>query len=372
MTTSEHELRRAYPDLPIEDDPVMLRVVRDLDAAYRRPRFPQQTPPAMLHAHGSSEPAAVPMAAVHPRGLRTLLPRKSRRARARPARWMFRPMVVVTVLLTVTAVLAAGSQINLGKPTNAVSPLDYFPLDNFRPTHATLRQYGLPEFLFLSVKHDPVAGVQSWPIVKALEQFGTLSGVTPIERACHNVPGFGRLPGGVSCSFPALNLSRAVYRSRYLRFVYGIAGGYTNKPVRYPGPLPRFRWSRGLPAQEKALFQRYACTPRREPCTGPTARVAEYLEIPGSYFQTSTQFMVPNEITLPVATMTDSLDATPTFAQVQRALVSNTEPAPNTVLVLYINAESNILTALLCHADGKRPATVCAQPAIQAILKHVK
>jgi hypothetical protein len=37
-----------------------------------------------------------------------------------------------------------------------------------------------------------------------------------------------------------------------------------------------------------------------------------------------------------------------------------------------VNAEASIITALICHADGERPSSVCKRPTIEAILKDVK
>jgi len=41
-------------------------------------------------------------------------------------------------------------------------------------------------------------------------------------------------------------------------------------------------------------------------------------------------------------------------------------------LVSGINAETNILVALICHADGGKPSSVCAAHTVQGLLKHVK
>jgi hypothetical protein len=41
-------------------------------------------------------------------------------------------------------------------------------------------------------------------------------------------------------------------------------------------------------------------------------------------------------------------------------------------LVPDVNAEANIITALICHADARHPASLCARPAIRAILQNVR
>jgi hypothetical protein len=47
------------------------------------------------------------------------------------------------------------------------------------------------------------------------------------------------------------------------------------------------------------------------------------------------------------------------------------DPA-GTNVVEDVNAEANIITALICHADGERSSNVCKRPTVEAILKHVK
>jgi len=61
------------------------------------------------------------------------------------------------------------------------------------------------------------------------------------------------------------------------------------------------------------------------------------------------------------------------FAQVVRVLRAG--KSTNRLLqglVDLVNTEANSVVALICHADGKRPASVCNLPVIRKILKHVK
>jgi hypothetical protein len=37
-----------------------------------------------------------------------------------------------------------------------------------------------------------------------------------------------------------------------------------------------------------------------------------------------------------------------------------------------VNAEANIITAFVCHADGHKPVSVCSRPVVKRILKYVK
>jgi hypothetical protein len=40
-------------------------------------------------------------------------------------------------------------------------------------------------------------------------------------------------------------------------------------------------------------------------------------------------------------------------------------------LIPNINAEANVMTALICHADGSKPKSVCGRPVIKSLLRHV-
>ncbi|HEX6510516.1 MAG TPA: hypothetical protein VF221_23040 [Chloroflexota bacterium] len=60
------------------------------------------------------------------------------------------------------------------------------------------------------------------------------------------------------------------------------------------------------------------------------------------------------------------------FSRVHEVLVQGQNPRNAPTLVEHVNAEANIIMALICHADGNKPANACNRPVIKAILKHVK
>jgi hypothetical protein len=60
------------------------------------------------------------------------------------------------------------------------------------------------------------------------------------------------------------------------------------------------------------------------------------------------------------------------FEAVRSALAANRDPVTGTAGAISLNAETNIITALICHADGGRPGSVCRRGAIKQILKHVR
>lgn len=282
----------------------------------------------------------------------------------------FVQLLVLVAGLVLPATMRAGTSPNasgacvtcLGPFLGVTSPDTYLPLDNFRKVHVSLRQFGLPEFLYLSIPKDDQSTVQAWPVVKALNQFGSLRGVNAVERSCRqvNVPGY---PTSLACNLPTLDLSHAVYRSRYLRFVYGAAGTFLRT---------EFRSNRALPKREATLFQRYACSPSRVACSDPRARVADFLEIIEGYEQTASQFLNRYVFQLPVSNAADAMAVTPKFDTVRGALASGTEPASGSFIVTYVNGEANIMTALICHADGAQPKKVCSRSVIKQILHHVK
>jgi len=60
------------------------------------------------------------------------------------------------------------------------------------------------------------------------------------------------------------------------------------------------------------------------------------------------------------------------FVTVQQSLQKNrAQDHASPSLISDYNAEANVLTAFICHADGLRPAQVCHRPVIKQILKHI-
>ena len=124
------------------------------------------------------------------------------------------------VVVTLAAVLvggaySAGNILNLGKPVNIQSTNQHFPLSGFHYIKTDLRSHGKAELLFIgALAHEGRVSAERWPLVKALEQFGTFSKVRPLGGSdCLPVEG-----GGQYCPVPSYDLSRAKYASKYLVF----------------------------------------------------------------------------------------------------------------------------------------------------------
>ena len=67
------------------------------------------------------------------------------------------------------------------------------------------------------------------------------------------------------------------------------------------------------------------------------------------------------------------LGPTRPFADIQQSLATGhpVDGLPAS-LIPDVNTAANIITALICHADGKKPTSVCGRPVIRAILRSVK
>jgi hypothetical protein len=306
--------------------------------------------------------------------------------------WML--LLGVILLLASGAAVARSNILNLGKPVNIQSTNAYFPLSGFHRIKTNLRLQGKPELFFMGVQ-GPVdkISVERWPLVKALEQFGTLTGVKSVERAC--VTGHGGIMNGqAQCSPPSFDLSRARFTSKYLSFV----SKDLTRDVNY-----KARRFQTLNSTENALYNKYVRfrgTPQC-PKISSSGKVVNYAchsyedyvvaainsedlrTLPliniGGYLQTVSQDLSPTDLDrsialtpLPGAVSSIGINQGLPFDTVRQSLATSRDPAGVSNLVEHVNAEANIITALICHADGKRPASVCDRPVIKTILKSVK
>jgi hypothetical protein len=288
----------------------------------------------------------------------------------------FRPVLVgiVALLLAGGAALATSNILNLGKPTNTLSTATYFPLSGFHRIPITLHTHDKPELLFIGTQVDAPSAVERWPVVKALEQFGTLANVRP-DMSTFGGPG---MPQAAT-----FDLSHARYQSRYLAFAH----------VDLLGHNPARRPFQPLSGEARTLYTRYAREPKPlRDVSGravadpdhilatlanqnqPTSHRLPLVSV-GGYLQTVSQVVVPGDFMSATlvnpATPTGYVRNTPlSFATVQNALIHQRDPA-GTHLVEDVNAEANIVTALICHSDGNRPSAVCGRSTIKLILRHV-
>lgn len=282
-------------------------------------------------------------------------------------------LAAIAMVVTTSMVIAAAGLVNLGKPAAIQSPDPSFPLNGFHRIGKPYLPKHRAQVLFIGTlsASDGGSAVERWATVKALQQFGTLSGVRAADRNCHsrNVAG--------PCSYPTFDWSRARYRSDYVVFDHRDLIGPNNRPYQR------------LSGRDLSLYNRYS-RDRRSPFkndrydafntvlkagSGNTSRVLPLVTV-GGYLQTVSQILLPGDLAVPGTPAPTNPQAyiplVPLdFSAVHDSLVRGKDPAASH-LIEDVNAEANILTALICHADRMRPGNVCHRQVIREILTHVK
>lgn len=396
MTGSDHTIRARYADLLDENDPAAIRLLQYLEAGYTSvtvpPALQRHSPSPTVRQAGQQARAGLAVA-------------------GRPGRWRLHTKVstamaavVVGIILLATAVTTADqhSITDLGPPAPIVSTNSGFPLSGFHRVSASPRAGKKPELLFLAARVDTASNinVERWPVVKALSQFGRLSGVTKVDKHCTTIAR-GDLAGQVICSVPTYDFTHVHYASPYLTFV-------SKDLVRRVGFKDRA--FQPLTPAETALYNRYVRSRTKPICTkfdasGNPIRYktgrdvtytctgyANYVDsslntrtergLPliaiGDYLQTLSQLMNEGDFAQPlnVTPSPSGFSLVPQqilpFDTDQTALVTGKEPYSSSQLVPDVNGEANIITALICHATKNRPASVCHRATIKQILKDVK
>lgn len=359
MPLSDAQLRQAYADL-IEppDDPALLRLTGLLDAEYRSTELPSSL---------STWVPAVP-ATGYQRSSGTGAPRRRRRLLPRVAS-VAGVVIACVIALAVSQSLATVNPANLGPPTDAAPP--YLPLGSFQRVGAPLYQGGKVELLFISSQADAYAAAERWPIVKALGQFGTFSGLRPTvsdrTRSCPGVPTY--------------DFTHAVYRSRYITFIHRDLQGYDPRSrANSYQPLQK------LNAEESSLLRRYGgvgLSPEASSAPAGVSKLAYRLrfmsppmELVGGYVLNGAYAaygeMVPASSAECGGGFQPQSPPEPAFGQIQRALLAGYRNHADRPYVFDVDVETNVITALVCHADKGRPASVCHRRVITEIMRRIK
>jgi len=354
MPLSDNELRTVYPDL-IEppDDPTLLRLTGLLDAEYRSPDLPAAlrtwVPAVPFTRHQRSSADGAPS---RPR----LVPRLASVAGV---------AIACVIALAVSQGLATLNPADLGPPTDAAPP--YRPLDLFQRVSAPLYQGGKVELLFISSQGDAYAAAERWPIVKALGQFGTFSGLRPAFSA----------PDRVCPGVPTYDFTHGAYRSRYITFIHRDLQGWDPRTPAQP-PLQR------LNAEETSLLRRYGGVGLSPAATSFPAGVSKLayrlrymsppMELLGGYVLNGAYPAYGSMVPGPGGCYGKYTEPAPepAFGKIQQAVLAGYRNHSNRPYVFDIDVETNVITALVCHADKGRPASVCGRRVITGIMKHIK
>jgi hypothetical protein len=276
----------------------------------------------------------------------------------------------------------------LGRPTSSKPP--FLPLGSFQRAKINPHVRRKPQLIFLGTQIDDSSAIERWALVKALSQFGSLSKVHPLTtRYCvANTP----TPNGSAPQQPKIDCGHPI-RCVYCKVQRGEAASFDLRTAKYHSPYLSFAaadlidrnfktMAAGhLNASQLALFNQYSRLPGYRVWHDEV-----WHAVPGLYdmsIQDAIQHMPVVavgdyvDVGANVAFGTDLLSSDRshylTFAQVLNALQTgkSANPVPET-LVPNVNAEANIVTALICHADGRKPAKVCNRAVIRSMLKHVK
>ncbi len=355
MPLSDDELRTVYPDL-IEppDDPTLLRLTGLLDAEYRGADLPSSLRRWV---------PTVPLTS-YPRSSGTDAPSRRRRLVPRLAS-VASVAIACVIALAGTQGLATLNPANLGPPTDAAPP--YLPLDSFQRVGAPLYQGGKVELLFISSQGDAYAAAERWPIVKALGQFGSFSGLRPafsaLNRSCPAVPTY--------------DFTHAVYRSRYITFIHRDLQGWDPRTRAEP-PLQR------LNPGETSLLRRYGgvgLSPAASSAPAGASTLAYRLrymsppmELVGGYVLNGAYPAYGEMVPGPGGCYGTYTEPAPesAFGKIQQAVLAGYRNHSNRPYVFDIDVETNVITALICHADQRRPASVCGRRVIVEIMRHIK
>ncbi len=380
MNKADSVTRERYADVLGEnDDPATVRLVQDLEWGYTS----VTVPPALRSK--PPRPASGRLPELHRSGSSwTDMPR---RWRLHTKLYAALAVMVTGAILLATGVSMAGSTqpsiTNLGPPIAVQSTNSAFPLSGFhRLTPALLPPRGKPQLTFIGTQFSPTntplqdshSPVERWPVVKALDQFGTFSNVSPATRTCSR----DSIIGQDVCNDATFNWVHARYHSRYLAFDHVDLLDQNGQAYQRPS-------KRAL-----ALYNRYVRDrhPQHPPNlkTDPYAALSTILSLMGAprfplvaigdYVQTSSQVVISGDFEEVLSGPQTAQGSTTRYSglpfdSIRSALASGTDPK-STHLVEDVNAEANIITALICHADGSKPAKVCHRPTIKQILKSVK
>jgi hypothetical protein len=295
---------------------------------------------------------------------------------------------IVAGLPLVNGMLATQSITYLGPLSNAAPP--YLPLGAFHLTSINPHAGKKPQVIFLGTQIDDSSAIERWAVVKSLGQFGTFSKIRPLTtRYCvaTTPPPNGSAPQQpkIDCGHPfqcvfckvqrggaaSFDLPASKYDSRFVSLAPAELIDRNFKTMA-PGDLN---------ASQLALFNRYSRIPGYRAWHDEVWHAVPQLY--GMSIENVTQHLpvvavggyvdVGANVAFGTDLLTSDRSRYLSFTQVLKVLQTGkaAAPAPDT-LVPDVNAEANVVTALICHVDGRKPSKVCDRTVIRSMLKHVK
>jgi len=268
--------------------------------------------------------------------------------------------LVLAAAIGYTSVSAASGVLDLGSPANDVP--QNLPLDFFHRVGQPAMSGSRAQVLFIGTQADGLSAMERWPMVKALQQFGTLSGVKALTPACPII----NTSGPCLTAYPTYDWSRAHYVSRYVHFVHKDVDNLQGRPFQR------------LSQREAALLRRYGPPPYKPTqvvnfgaCNPSTPRSYPVVLV-GGYLETISNVVICADYSTQVPTAGGNSQQVPlSFEQIRSRIAGNVKSTGESTGP-DVNAEANLISALICHADHLQPKKVCSRPGIKAILKYVK
>lgn len=265
----------------------------------------------------------------------------------------------------------------LGPPTGVPNPYPHVPLGGFHRTGKSEVDRGrlVVRWIGTLARGDAASASERWALLKTLEQFGSFENVTKAKQSCRSTM------GQRVCEVATFDWSKAKYTSPYVVFKHIDMLNHAGRPYQQATGEDRLLYYKyirlrscdhiplnGLKTEYKRiLFQVGAQCP-------PSDRNFPLLQVDG-YTQTVSGLVLPADFTAllpPVQTgaPNDVYSGIP-FDEVRRRMVSG-QDASGSLLVYHVNAEADLLMALICRGDGLRPSRLCSKPWIRHQLRYIR
>jgi hypothetical protein len=278
------------------------------------------------------------------------------------------PRLALLVLVLLAAADVRGADAappitNLGPPTNDTGSVG--SVVGFHRVSTDLRQGGKPELLFIGSQADEYSAAQEWPVVKALGRFGMFTSIGPTTTCSWVLPPYAPAPGHCSGAgdVASFDWDNARYSSAYLSFVhrdlidrsgrFHVAATSAEQYLLLQHyKIPHVHTLRGVVfalAQNQYYLEHF-----------PLIAVGRYVLAGPNYAGSGDLFDQSTHQPLSFSTILTSLQRSQAVGKASFQLVAD------------VNADANILTALICHADGMKPRGVCARAVIRHLAKGLR
>jgi hypothetical protein len=251
------------------------------------------------------------------------------------------PTSYVKALASITPAQLTAAGIGGGQE----SPEVFVPTPKQSAITAISQGKKVPVLVYMGAEYCPFCGASRWPLIIALDRFGSFTGLGTI----------GSSPDDVYASTRTFSFAKAKYSSPYL--VFDPTEFTTNvcavAIVSNGCPNANYTHLQTPSSRDEKLFTTYDGAPYFTASTGGIP----FLDWAGKYVSSGSLYQ-PNVITL--GDSTNSLGWHPlTWQEIITALSVPTSGPGQAIL-----GAANLYTAAICQMTGGQPASVCTTPTI--------